>query len=159
MDKRTLVADGHALLRLLDETMAAPRGAIWVNNPDAGRWELWVLPAKAMDPRAFDRMVIDALMDHSDRFIDMHRGITPMTVWMIDDTHPAVPALNRIYWLEGLGEHFVGTRRLDTCIVEDAILLRWATEEARSEAAFELNRTPAPRRREPALERKGRALL
>lgn len=113
----------------------------------------------ATDPLAFDRMVTDALLDHSDQFIDMHRGITPVTVWMIDDSHPAVPALNGIYWLEGFGEHFVGTRRLNSYIVEDAILLRWATEEARSEAAFELNRTPAPRLREHALERKGRALI
>jgi len=154
-----LVADGHALLRLLDETVAAPRGAIWVNNPDAGRWELWVLPAKATAPLAFDRMVTDALLDHSEQFIDMHKGITSMSVWMINDSHPAVPALNRIYWLEGLGEHFIGTRRLDTCIVEDAILLRWSTEEARSEAAFELNRNLAPKRREVAQERKGRALV
>ena len=159
MDKRILVADGHALLRLLDNTEAAPRGAMWVNNPDARRWELWTLPAKGIDPIEFDDLVTDALMDHPDHFIEMHRAVTPMIVWTITDDHLVVPVLNELYRLEGLGEHVIGTRRLGPWFVEDAILLRWATEEARSEAAFELNRGHAPRRRDVALERTGRALL
>lgn len=130
MDKRILVADGHALLRLLDKTIAAPRGAMWVNNPDAGRWELWMLPAKAVDLITFEDLVTDALMDHPDQFVEMHRAIAPMIVWMITDSHPVVPVLNELYRLDGFGNYFVGTRRLGPWVVEDAILLRWATEEA-----------------------------
>lgn len=159
MDKRILVADGHALLRLLDETVAAPRGAMWVNNPDAGRWELWVLPAKGIDPVEFDGMVTDALMDHPDHFIEIHRAVAPMIVWTITDDHLVVPVLNDLYRLEGLGEHFLGTRRLGRWVVEDAILLRWDTEQARTEAAFELSRDLAPRRRHLTPERTGRALI
>lgn len=159
MDKRILVADGHALLRLLDETVAAPRGAMWVNNPDAGRWELWVLPAKGIDPVEFDGMVTDALMDHPDHFIEIHRAVAPMIVWTITDDHLVVPVLNDLYRLEGLGEHFLGTRRLGRWVVEDAILLRWDTEQARTEAAFELSRDLAPRRRHLTPEKTGRALI
>lgn len=130
MDKRILVADGHALLRLLDQTRAAPRGAMWVNNPDAGRWELWILPAKGTDPIEFDDMVSDALLDHPDHFIEMHRAVAPMIVWTITDDHLVVPVLNELYRLEGYGNHFLGTRKLGRWVVEDAILLRWDTEEA-----------------------------
>ena len=159
MDKRILVADGHALLRLLDKTAAAPRGAMWVNNPDAGRWELWVLPAQGVDLRAFTRLVTDALLDHSDQFIEMHRGVAPMIVWMITDDHLVVPVLNDLYRLEGFGDHFLGTRKLGRWVVEDAILLRWDTEEAKTEAAFELSQDLAPRRRHLTPERTGRALI
>lgn len=130
MDKRILVADGHALLRLLDKTEAVPRGAMWVNNPDAGRWELWMLPAKGIDPIEFDDLVTDALMDHPELFIEMQGTLAPMIVWTITDDHLAVPALNELYRLDGFGNYYLGTRRLGPWIVEDAILLRWATDEA-----------------------------
>lgn len=130
MDKRILVADGHTLLRLLDQTRAAPRGAMWVNNPDAGRWELWVLPAEGMNTVEFSRFATNARFDHRDQFFELHDSLAPVIIRAIPDTHPVVPVLNELYRLEGLGNHFIGTRRLGPWIVEDAILLRWATDEA-----------------------------
>lgn len=139
MDKSILVADGHTLLRLLDETVAAPRGAMWVNNPDTGRWELWVLPAQGVDMLTFDYLVIDILMDHRTRFRELHDILAPMTVRMITDDDQVTKALNSLYWLEGESMHNVGSRMLGSSFITNAFLLRWATEEAKTEAAFELN--------------------
>jgi len=139
MDKSILVADGHALLRLLDKTIAAPRGAMWVNNPDAERWELWVLPAKGVDMLTFDHLVTDALIDHRNQFMELHDILAPMTVKMITDDDQITKALNSLYWLEGESMHNVGSRMFGSQFIMDAFLLRWATEEAKTEAAFELN--------------------
>lgn len=138
MDKRILVADGHTLLRLLDKSIA-PRGAIWANNPDAERWELWILPAKGVDLLSFTRAVSDARFRHRDQFIEMGESTAPMITRLLTDDHPIARALNSLYWLEGEGAHIVGSRMLDIYYVIDAILLRWTTEEAASEAAFELH--------------------
>ncbi|MGK2285368.1 hypothetical protein [Pedomonas sp. V897] len=130
MDKRVLVADSHTLLRLLDQTEAAPRGALLEYNSCAARWELWVLPARNVDARSFDRRVYEALRHHREQFLEMRLGLSPVIVRVLPESHSLVPALNDLYRLEGLGCRVLGTRRLGEWIVENAILLRWATEES-----------------------------
>lgn len=138
MDKGILVADGHALLRLLDKTIAAPRGAMWVNTLDSERWQLLVLPAKGIDEITFSRLVTDALFDHCSQFTEMHDMPSSLSVKMISDDDQITKALNSLYWLEGESMHNVGSRMLGSHFIANAILLRWATEEAETEAVFEL---------------------
>ena len=111
---------------------------MWVNTLDSERWQLLVLPAKGIDEITFSRLVTDALFDHCSQFTEMHDMPSSLSVKMISDDDQITKALNSLYWLEGESMHNVGSRMLGSHFIANAILLRWATEEAETEAVFEL---------------------
>lgn len=121
MDQSSLVSSGQSLVRLLDETPAKPRFAMWVNFSDTDSWKLWVVPAKGMnDKREFYSTVADTLSKHRDVLPGLDVGIVEFT----PENKPMVQAMKNTIRMPGIGSVNMSGNRFNGVFLPDGILLR-----------------------------------
>lgn len=121
MDQNSLVNDGHALLKALDDASIPPRLAMWVHSPDTDIWKLWVVPPSSLtDKRDFYRQVAKAI---SRRKNDL-AGLDASDTEMILDTHPAAKGLKRFMKMPGFGGARFTGNTFNGFYLPDGIILR-----------------------------------
>jgi hypothetical protein len=121
MDPSTLVASGQALIKALDDSGFRPRLAMWVHNPEADTWRLWIVPPSGQsDKRSFYARVSEAISDKRSVFGTMDAA----DVQMIPDTHPAVRGLANFIKIPDLGNAMFSGNRFNGFYLPDGIILR-----------------------------------
>ncbi|KAB2772428.1 hypothetical protein [Brucella anthropi] len=120
MDTDILVKQGSALTERLDATKAVPRAVMWVHNPDAGIWRLWIVPpAELTDKREFYRIMAETISQYSD---EMH-GLDVGSIEMVPAEHPAMQGLGAFIRMPGIGSaHFSGNRFNDFYLPDGLVI-------------------------------------
>ncbi|MGV3551269.1 hypothetical protein [Rhizobium sp.] len=121
MDQDTLVKSGHALVRHLDDTPAAPRLAMWVSFSDREEWRLWIVPSDAMrDKREFYEIVTSTIL----KFKDEMPAIDFSNVQYMNDNKPLVKAMGSSYHVPGLTNEKLSGNTVNGIYIPDGVLLR-----------------------------------
>lgn len=121
MDQDSLVTSGHALVRHLDETPAAPRLAMWVSFSDDAEWRLWIVPPDSLrDRREFYRIVTNTIL----QFKDEMPAIDFSSVQYMNDNKPLVRAVRDAYHAPGLTREKLSGNTVNGIYIPDGVLLR-----------------------------------
>ena len=121
MDQETLVKSGHALLRHLDDTPAAPRLAMWVSFSDTEEWRLWIVPPNSLqDKREFYKIVASTINQFKAEMPDMHVS----SVQYMNDNKPLVKAMGDAYHVPGLTSERLSGNTVNGIYIPDGVLLR-----------------------------------
>ena len=123
MDPEVLVKSGQALVKAMDAAGFAPRAALWIFNPEAEDWKLWLVPPKGtVDKRDFYRRVAEIITANREDL----PGIEVSDTEMIPDNHPAMVRFKVLVRAEGLTSAFFERVVMNGYLLPKCIVLRVA---------------------------------